>query len=126
VQDGDTLGSQARAAASRGQDRRKPSPRPTGISHHHLAILAVRPDEQGQGTGTALLCAYHQMLDSGLGVPAYLEASDLRTRRIYLRHGYADHGLPIHLPGGPFMYPMVRERHYGSPRQARPTTDDAA
>ena len=39
---------------------------------------------------------------------AYLEASDERTRRIYLRHGYADHGSPIELPGGPFMYPMVR------------------
>jgi len=28
---------------------------PTGISHHHLALLAVRPDQQGRGTGTALL-----------------------------------------------------------------------
>jgi GNAT superfamily N-acetyltransferase len=27
------------------------------------AILAVRPDRQGQGTGTALLCAYHALLD---------------------------------------------------------------
>lgn len=82
---------------------------PAGIAHHHLAILAVRPDSQGQGTGTTLLRAYHQILDHDAGAPAYLEAADLRTRQIYLRHGYADHGPPIRLPGGPLMYPMVRE-----------------
>jgi GNAT superfamily N-acetyltransferase len=78
------------------------------VAHHHLALLAVRPDRQGQGTGTALLRAHHQALDRD-GIPAYLEASDLRTRRIYLRHGYADHGPPICLPAGPMMYPMMRE-----------------
>jgi GNAT superfamily N-acetyltransferase len=77
--------------------------------HHHLALLAVRPDRQGQGTGTALLRAYHEILDRDVGGPAYLEASDLRTRQIYLRHGYADRGPPIHLPDGPLMYPMWRE-----------------
>jgi GNAT superfamily N-acetyltransferase len=83
---------------------------PTRIAHHHLALLAVRPDRQGQGTGTALLHSYHEMLDNGLGAAAYLEASDLRTRGIYLRHGYADHGPPIQLPEGPRMYPMWRKR----------------
>jgi GNAT superfamily N-acetyltransferase len=82
---------------------------PASIPHHHLAILAVRPDRQGRGTGTALLRAYHEILDRDAGVPAYLEAADLRTRRIYLRHGYADHGPPIRLPDGPLMYPMWRE-----------------
>ena len=96
----------------------------TGTEHHHLAILAVRPDRQGHGTGTALLGAHHAVLDEQ-GTAAYLEASDERTRRIYLRHGYADYGTPIQLPGGPFahgddggpgqpadgprMYPMVRD-----------------
>jgi GNAT superfamily N-acetyltransferase len=95
----------------------------TGTEHHHLAILAVRPDHQGQGTGTALLNAHHTVLDQQ-GMAAYLEASDERTRRIYLRHGYTDYGTPIELPGGwsadgdhlppgqpadgPRMYPMVR------------------
>jgi GNAT superfamily N-acetyltransferase len=79
----------------------------TGVEHHHLAILAVRPDRQGQGTGTALLDAHHAVLDEE-GTVAYLEASDERTRRIYLRHGYADYGTPIQLPGGPCMYPMLR------------------
>ncbi len=79
----------------------------TGVTHHHLAILAVRPDMQGRGTGTALLDAYHAILD-GEGTVAYLEASDERTRGTYLRHGYTDYGSPIELPGGPFMYPMIR------------------
>jgi GNAT superfamily N-acetyltransferase len=84
---------------------------PAGVPHHHLAILAVRPDRQSQGTGTALLRAYHQILDNA-GMPAYLEAADLRTRQIYLRHGYTDHGPPIQLPDdGPQMYPMMREGH---------------
>jgi hypothetical protein len=42
------------------------------------------------------------------GIAAYLEASDERTRDLYLRHGYTDHGEPIELPDGRSMYPMVR------------------
>ena len=79
----------------------------TGALHHHLAILAVRPDAQGQGIGTALLQAHHVAFD-WQGIAAYLEASDERTRDLYLRHGYTDHGEPIELPDGPSMYPMVR------------------
>jgi GNAT superfamily N-acetyltransferase len=83
---------------------------PAGTFHHHLAILAVRPDRQGQGTGTALLHAHHATLDDQ-GVPAYLEASDERTRRLYLAHGYADRDDPIELADGARMYPMWREPH---------------
>jgi GNAT superfamily N-acetyltransferase len=82
---------------------------PVGFSHQHLSMLAVRPGQQGQGIGTALLRAHHQTLDSQ-NMAAYLEASDLRTRQLYLRHGYADHGAPVQLPGGPRMYPMLRRR----------------
>jgi GNAT superfamily N-acetyltransferase len=78
---------------------------PTGYAHH-LAILAVRPDRQGHGTGSALLRAHHAGLDRN-SIPAYLEASDLRTRRLYLAHGYADCGGPLFLPEAA-MYPMVR------------------
>jgi GNAT superfamily N-acetyltransferase len=84
---------------------------PAGIPHHHLAILAVRPQRQGQGTGTALLRAYHQTLDHDTRVPAYLEAADFRTRQIYLRHGYIlRSNAPFYLPdGGPPMWPMWRQ-----------------
>ena len=83
---------------------------PTGTFHHHLAIVAVRPARQGQGIGTALLDAHHASLDRD-GLPAYLEASDVLTRDIYLNHGYADHGPPIRLPDGPKMWPMWRDPH---------------
>jgi GNAT superfamily N-acetyltransferase len=47
---------------------------PADLPHHHLAILAVRPDRQGRGIGTALLNAHHAVLDRD-DMPAYLEAS---------------------------------------------------
>lgn len=91
--------------------------RPTRVRHDHLAILAVHPDRQREGIGTALLAAYHQMLDrDDVNNPAYLEARDADTREIYLRHGYADHGSPIRLPQGPAMHPMWR--------RPRPTRDE--
>ena len=79
-----------------------------GVSHHYLALLAVWPDLQGRGIGAALLDACHRGLDDD-GVAAYLEASSQRNRRLYRRHGYADFGAPICLPGGPQMFPMVRQ-----------------
>jgi len=85
---------------------------PVGIFHHHLPVLGVRPDRQGQGIGTALLQARHTVLE-GEGTPAYLEASDDRTRRIYLDHGYADYGTPIEFADGVRMYPMWREPRTG-------------
>jgi GNAT superfamily N-acetyltransferase len=83
---------------------------PAGTPHHHLAILAVRPDRQGQGTGSLLLRAYHDMLNHH-GAPAYLEAASIRTTRLYLRHGYTlQPGGPFYLPdSGPPMWPMWRE-----------------
>lgn len=82
---------------------------PAGASHHHLAMLAVRPGHQGQGTGSALLRAHHATLDQQ-HIPAYLEASDPRNRALYQRYGYTDRpGDPFHLPaGGPPMWGMWR------------------
>ncbi len=89
---------------------------PAGFAHHHLAILAVHPDRQGQGIGSALLRGYHDILDRGLNLPAYLEAAQWRTRQLYRRHGYLPSG-PFYLPdGGPPMFPMAR------PPQQRPAT----
>jgi GNAT superfamily N-acetyltransferase len=83
---------------------------PVGIPYRHLAILAVRPDRQGRGTGTALLRGCHESLDDE-GMPAYLEASGPRTRDLYLAHGYVLRpDAPFYLPeGGPPMWPMMRE-----------------
>jgi len=95
---------------------------PAGVAHRHLAILAVRPGRQGQGTGTALLRACHHRLDRDVHAPAYLEASGERTCRLYRRHGYVLRpGAPFYLPdGGPPMWPMWREP---LPRRTRPAGD---
>jgi GNAT superfamily N-acetyltransferase len=92
---------------------------PAGAVHQHLAILAVRPDRQRHGIGTALLDHRHATLDRD-GAPAYLEASDLAKRDIYRKHGYADHGSPIRLPGGPQLYPMWRPAKTGTSRTPQP------
>ena len=54
------------------------------------------------------------------GIPAYLEASDERTRRIYLRHGYADYGSPIRLPDGPKQASARRAWSHQPPLKGRP------
>jgi hypothetical protein len=78
-------------------------------AHHHLALLAVHPDHQTHRRGTALLEHQHTHLDLA-GLPAYLEASSARSRQLYLRHGYHDHGPPIDLPDhGPRLWPMWRQ-----------------
>jgi GNAT superfamily N-acetyltransferase len=84
---------------------------PTGFAHHHLAILAVRSDRKGHGIGSALLRAHHAALDRD-HIPAYLEASDLRTRRLYRVHGYTDCSGPVAFPGA-VMYPMIRQPQVG-------------
>jgi GNAT superfamily N-acetyltransferase len=91
---------------------------PAGTAHPHLALLAVHPDHQGQGTGSLLLAAYHAALDHD-NIPAYLEAVTKRTRRLYARHGYLlCSDAPIRLPGGgPLMWPMWREPYQHSLKQ---------
>ncbi|GAA3393333.1 GNAT family N-acetyltransferase [Cryptosporangium minutisporangium] len=82
---------------------------PSG-DHHHLLLLAVRPDQQNQGHGSALLTHHHQTLDR-VGVPAYLEAASPESSRLYLRHGYTHLGGPLTLPGNhaPDLWPMWRD-----------------
>lgn len=89
---------------------------PAGIPHHYLAMIAVRPDRQGAGTGATLLRSYHQEIDETDGAPAYLEASSERVRALYLRQGYASRpDAPFYLPdGGPPMWPMMRRARRGT------------
>jgi GNAT superfamily N-acetyltransferase len=83
---------------------------PVGTPYEKLALLAVRPDCQNQGLGSELLAYHLAGLDRRL-VPAYLEASSKRSRDLYERFGFRDHGVSIKLPRGPEMYPMWREPH---------------
>ncbi|MFY1700160.1 GNAT family N-acetyltransferase [Micromonospora sp. WMMA1923] len=74
--------------------------------HHHLAYLAVAPGRQNSGIGAALLTGHHRRLDAE-GLPAYLEATNLRNQALYHRLGYRA-GTPIHIPSGPTIWRMWR------------------
>ncbi|MEV4641850.1 GNAT family N-acetyltransferase [Actinoplanes sp. NPDC049548] len=52
--------------------------------HWHLAFLAVHPQHQRAGLGSALMQHTHDRID----VPAYLEATNEDNIRLYERHGY--------------------------------------
>ena len=117
----------APAAPGPGYDARlaaATSPGPTGSGsstrHWNATIRPAPPTTtspsspssragKASGIGTALLRAHHATLDDA-GMPAYLEAADLRTRQLYLRHGYVlQPNAPFHLPGGgPDMWPLWR------------------
>ncbi|MGB0096249.1 MAG: GNAT family N-acetyltransferase, partial [Solirubrobacteraceae bacterium] len=60
-----------------------------------------------QGIGSALMKPMLDRCDRD-GMPAYLEATSERNRRLYLRHGFDVTG-EIRLPDGPSMWPMWRE-----------------
>jgi len=75
--------------------------------HHHLAFMAVRPDQQRKGIGSALLQHYHQGLDS-VGTAAFLEASSTGSRDLYQRHWYTPLGEPYAVPNGALFFPMWR------------------
>lgn len=75
--------------------------------HHHLAFLAVRPNRQRQGLGSALMAHHHSQLDAK-GMAAYLESTSVENRNLYLRHGYRVTVAPFHLPDGTRIWPMWR------------------
>ncbi len=75
--------------------------------HGYLAFIAVTPEFHSMGQGSRMVRHHLATLDR-LGLPAYLEASNLQNRRLYERHGYEPIG-EIQLPdGGPALYPMWR------------------
>jgi ribosomal protein S18 acetylase RimI-like enzyme len=82
---------------------------PSGRDHAYLWMIGVAPERQGQGLGTALIASVLDRCDRD-GVPAYLEASNARSRKLYERLGFELAGHPLDLPdGGPRMWPMWRE-----------------
>jgi ribosomal protein S18 acetylase RimI-like enzyme len=74
--------------------------------HWHLQLLAVAPEQQGKGLGSALLDEVLQRLDRDREA-VYLEATTLRSRALYERHGFECFG-EIALPDGPTMWQMWR------------------
>jgi ribosomal protein S18 acetylase RimI-like enzyme len=83
---------------------------PTHESHAYLLFVGVIPHRQRQGIGTALLSSRLTELDQA-GRPSYLEASSPDNAALYRRLGFAPHGDPVNLPGGPSLFPMWRAPH---------------
>jgi GNAT superfamily N-acetyltransferase len=76
-------------------------------SFFYLQFIGVQPDQQGRGIGAALLTPVLDRCDR-LGLPAYLEATSPRNRRLYERHGFHAAGDLAPL-GGPPLWPMWRQ-----------------
>lgn len=81
---------------------------PADRPHQYLHMIAVKPERQGQGIGSALVGSVLDRCDQE-GLHAYLEASSARSRELYRRLGFTDLGGALDLPDGPRMWPMWRE-----------------
>ena len=55
--------------------------------HYYLSFIAVAPQFQGMGLGSALLEANLARIDAA-GASAYLENSNPKNTRLYERHGF--------------------------------------
>jgi GNAT superfamily N-acetyltransferase len=55
--------------------------------HYYLSLLAVHPDMQGQGLGTALMQPILDLSDRE-GIPAYLETETESNVRFYTKKGF--------------------------------------
>ncbi|WP_328331310.1 MULTISPECIES: GNAT family N-acetyltransferase [unclassified Streptomyces] len=81
---------------------------PHDRAHAYLLMIGVTPERQGEGLGTTLMAPVLERCDRE-GIPAYLEASSARSRRLYERLGFVFTGTAVQLPDGPQMWPMWRE-----------------
>jgi ribosomal protein S18 acetylase RimI-like enzyme len=80
--------------------------------HYYLYMLAVRPEHQSQGLGSALLRTMLERCDREQ-MPAYLEASNPRNISLYQRHGFRVRRELQFGPGGPLLRAMWREPRQG-------------
>jgi GNAT superfamily N-acetyltransferase len=73
----------------------------------YLNFMGVEPAGQGRGIGSALL--EHVLAEADRKAePAYLDATSMRNRRLYERHGF-ETTRELRLPDGPPIWPMWRE-----------------
>ncbi|MEV6314501.1 GNAT family N-acetyltransferase [Streptomyces sp. NPDC051776] len=81
---------------------------PQGRAHHYLPLIGVTPARHGEGLGRALLTEALDRCDDE-GSPAYLEASNARSKALYERLGFSVTDRIVRLPDGPPMWPMWYE-----------------
>ena len=79
---------------------------PTDRSFHYLGLIAVSPDAQGMGVGSALLRAGVERAEKD-GVGVYLETGTQPNLAFYQKHGF-DILREIHLPTAPMHWAMWR------------------
>jgi GNAT superfamily N-acetyltransferase len=75
--------------------------------HYFLHFLAVRPEAQGRGYGSALLRPVLERCDAE-GIPAYLDATSEDNRRLYERHNFVVLS-EVTLRDSPPLWCMLRE-----------------
>ncbi|OBJ58331.1 GNAT family N-acetyltransferase [Mycobacterium asiaticum] len=75
--------------------------------HWYLPLIGVDAPKLGGGLGSALLRHAASRCDRD-GLPAYLEATDPRNRRLYAAHGFEELGV-IQAGGSPPIWPMLRK-----------------
>jgi len=77
--------------------------------HWYLPVMGVDVAKQGSGLGSALLRHAAERCDRD-GLPAYLEATNPRNKRLYAAHGFEELGV-IQAGGSPPIWPMLRKPH---------------
>lgn len=75
--------------------------------HWYLGVIGTLQEYFGKGRGTLLLKEMTKHLDE-VGLPAYLEASNLKNSALYARHGF-EITQEINLMGAPTLYSMRRK-----------------
>ena len=85
-------------------DANHPMDRP----HAYLWFLGVSPQSQGMGIGSRLLAAGLGKVDA-LGLPAFLESSNVANVPLYRRHGFEVVKEYQPAPGAPSIWAMWRE-----------------
>jgi GNAT superfamily N-acetyltransferase len=77
--------------------------------HWYLPVMGVDVAKQSVGLGSALLRHAAERCDRD-GLPAYLEATNPRNKRLYAAHGFEELGV-IQVGGSPPIWPMLRKPH---------------
>jgi ribosomal protein S18 acetylase RimI-like enzyme len=83
--------------------------------HYYVRDIGVRPDMQGRGLGSALMRPTLNRCDRE-AVPAYIEASSVRSAALYERLGF-QHVKELRVGGSPPLWLMIRQ-----PQPAPPTS----
>jgi GNAT superfamily N-acetyltransferase len=90
---------------------------PVDVEHCYVQFVAVYPDMQRSGYGSALLDRLHERADA-LGLACYLESTGAGPTALYDRHGYQTRPAFRTRPGGAELTPMWRPHAATSVRPA--------